>query len=117
MITIKVKPNNGKEKVFIRLTAQWNTYFKGISSQGQAAHDIHDRIESRKLFRYGREFSCHYPYNGVWIIEQETFSIGLQMFLLKIGVPVTCFEIALTWSSSKDYTSDTRRIIQEQLVE
>ena len=35
----------------------------------------------------GREISGHYPGNGVWIIEQETFSIGLQMFLLKIGVP------------------------------
>ena len=23
-----------------------------------------------------REISRHYPYNGVWIIEQETFSIG-----------------------------------------
>ena len=35
----------------------------------------------------GREISGHYPGNGVWIIEQETFSIGLQMFLLEIGVP------------------------------
>ena len=35
------------------------------------------------------------------IIKKETFSIGLQMFLLKIGVPQTSFEIALTWSSSK----------------
>ena len=25
----------------------------------------------------GREISCHYPYNGVWIIDQEAFSIGL----------------------------------------
>ena len=42
----------------------------------------------------GRGISRHYPYNGVWIIEQETFSIGLQMFLLKIRVSQTCFEIA-----------------------
>ena len=35
----------------------------------------------------GREISWYYPYSGVWIIEQETFNIGLQMFLLKIGVP------------------------------
>ena len=35
----------------------------------------------------GGEISGHYRGNGVWIIEQETFSIGLQMFLLKIGVP------------------------------
>ena len=48
-----------------------------------------------------REISCHYPYNGVWIIEQETISFGLQMFLSKIGVPQTCFEIALTWSIGK----------------
>ena len=25
----------------------------------------------------GREISRHYPYNGVWIIEQETFNIRL----------------------------------------
>ena len=46
-----------------------------------------------------------------------TFSIGLQMFLLKIGVPWTCFEIALTWFASKGQTLDTGRIHQEQLVE
>ena len=57
------------------------------------------------------------PISGVWIIEQETFSIVLQMFLLKIGVPQTCFEIVLTWSSSKGQTLDTGRIHQEQLVE
>ena len=34
----------------------------------------------------------------------KKFSIVLQMFLLKIGVPQTCFEIALTWSSSKGRT-------------
>ena len=61
--------------------------------------------------------SCLYPNNGVWIIEQETFSIGLQMFLLKIGVPQTCFEIALTWSLGKDQAMDTQRIHQEQLME
>ena len=31
------------------------------------------------------------------------------MFLLKIGVPQTRFKIALTWSSSKGRTLDTRR--------
>ena len=39
------------------------------------------------------------------------------MFLLKIGVPVTCFEIALTMYSSKGQTLDTGRIHQEQLVD
>ena len=34
-----------------------------------------------------------------------------------IGVPRTCFEIALTWSSSKGQTLDKGRIHQEQLVE
>ena len=47
------------------------------------------------------------------VVEQETFSIGLQMILLKIGVPQTCFEIALTWSSCEDQTLETRRIHQE----
>ena len=31
------------------------------------------------------------------------------MFLLKIGVPQTCFKIALTWSSSKGQTLDTQK--------
>ena len=57
------------------------------------------------------------PIQRCWIIEQETFSIGLQMFLLKIGVPQTSFEIALTWSSSKGRTLDTQWIHQEQLIE
>ena len=65
----------------------------------------------------GRGISCHYPNNGVRIIEQETFSIGLQMFLLKIGVPQTCFKIALTWSTCEDQTLETKRIHQEQLIE
>ena len=39
------------------------------------------------------------------------------MLLLKIGLPQTGFEIALTWSSSKCQTLDTGRIHQEQLVE
>ena len=41
----------------------------------------------------------------------------LQMLLLMIGVPQTCFEIALTWSSGKDQAMDTQRIHQEQLIE
>ena len=65
----------------------------------------------------GREISCHYPYAGVWIIDKETFAFVLQMFLLKIKVPRTCFEIALTWSLDKDQTLDTQRIHQEQLIE
>ena len=35
--------------------------------------------------------------------------MALQMFLSMIRVPQTCFEIALTWSSSKGQTLDTRR--------
>ena len=63
----------------------------------------------------GREISGHYPYNDVWIIEQETFSIGLQKFLLKTGVPHTCFEIALTWSSSKRQTWNTQGFIRDNI--
>ena len=40
----------------------------------------------------------------------------LQMFLLKFEVPQTCFEIALTWSSSKGQTLDTQRIHQDKLI-
>ena len=38
------------------------------------------------------------------------------MFLLKIEVPQTCFEIALTWSSSKNRILDTQRIHQKKLI-
>ena len=38
------------------------------------------------------------------------------MFLLKIGVPQTCFEIALTWSSRKNRILDTQRIHQDKLI-
>ena len=38
------------------------------------------------------------------------------MFLLKIGVPQACFEIALTWSSSKGQTLDTQRIHEDKLI-
>ena len=38
------------------------------------------------------------------------------MFLLKIGVPQTCFGIALSWSSSKNRTLDTQRIHQDKLI-
>ena len=65
----------------------------------------------------GREIPRHYPYNGVSIIEQETFRIGLQDVFLKIGVPQTCFKISLTWSSSKGQTLDSKWIQQEQLIE
>ena len=38
------------------------------------------------------------------------------MFLLKFGVPQTCFEIALTWSSGEDQTLETQRIHRKQLI-
>ena len=38
------------------------------------------------------------------------------MLLLMIGVPQTCFEIALTWSLGKDQAMDTQRIHQDKLI-
>jgi hypothetical protein len=35
----------------------------------------------------GKENHDVYPYNGVWIIDQEIFSIALSMFFLMIGIP------------------------------
>ena len=67
------------------------------------------------LDKGARNLKC-YPYNGVWIIDQEKFSIVLQMFLLMIGVPQTCFEIALIWSLGKDQPLDTQRIHRKQLI-
>jgi len=56
-----------------------------------------------------------YPYNGVWIIDQETFSIAPPMFLVMFGVTQSYFWIALTWSSGKGRTLGTQRIHRELL--
>ena len=45
---------------------------------------MHDSTPSMLPVRQrGKELNEVYPYNGVWIIEQETFSIGLQMFFVE----------------------------------
>ena len=71
----------------------------------------------KNLYVRGEKFHDITDATVFGVIEQVTFSIGLQMFLLKIGAPPTCFEIALTWSIGEDQTLDTQRIHQEQLVE
>ena len=77
----QIKQNNGKENVFKHI-------FQGyILPKGKQSMISMTGYNVENPLGKGREISCHYPYNGVWIIEQETFSIGLQMFLLKIGVP------------------------------
>jgi hypothetical protein len=48
-----------------------NTYFRGISFQGRAEHDINNRIKVENPLGEGRKISWHYPYNGVWIIDQK----------------------------------------------
>ena len=63
----------------------------------------------------GREISCHYPYNGVRLIDKENLAFVLLMFLLKIGVPHACFKIALTWYSSKDRTWIHKGFIRNNL--
>ena len=76
-----VKQNNGKENVF-KHTLQGYILPKDKQSMiSMTGYNVEDSLGK------GREIACHYPYNGVWIIEQETISFGLQMFLLKIGVP------------------------------
>ena len=58
----------------------------------------------------GEKFSWHYPYSGVWIIEQETFSIGLQMFLLKhrstIDMLRDRIDMVFRWRSNFGNTKD-----------
>ena len=51
------------------------------------------------LDKWGKENHDVYPYNSVWIIDQETFSIALPMFLLMFGVPQSCFGVAMIWCS------------------
>ena len=78
---IRFKQNNGKEDVFKHI-------FQGyILPKGKQSMISTTWYKVENPLGKGREISWHYPYNGIWIIEQETFSIGLQMFLLKIGVP------------------------------
>ena len=56
-VTRKVKQNNGKENMIIRLAEEWKgkcvkTQNSGVyPSQGQAEQDIHDKILGRKLLR------------------------------------------------------------------
>ena len=53
--------------------------------------------DQKYLDKGAREESLYYPYNGVRIIDQETFSVVLPMFLLMYEVPLSCFEVAITW--------------------
>ena len=120
----KVKQNNGKEDVIIRLnrTMEQKNVFKHIIQGYILPKDKQSMISMtgynvENPLGKGRQISWRYPYDGVWIIDQEKLSIAFQIFLLMNGVPQTCFEIALTWSSGKGQTLDTQRIHQEQLVE
>jgi hypothetical protein len=49
------------------------------------------------LDKRAREGSGHYPYNGVWIVDQEAFSVALPMFMMVFGIPQPCFEAAMIW--------------------
>ena len=53
---------------------------------------IHNLLDKR-----GKEIHDVYPYHDVWIIEQETFSIALPMFLLIFRVPQSCLGVAMIW--------------------
>ena len=57
-----------------------------------AGQQIHNPLDKR-----GKDDQNVYPFNGVWIIDQEAFSIALPMFLLIFGVPQSCFEVAMIW--------------------
>ena len=107
----QIKQNNGKENVFKHIFQEY------ILPKDKKSMISMTRYKVENSLHIGEKFHDITHTTGFGIIEQETFSIGLQMFLLKIGVPQTCFEIALTWSSSKSRTLDTRRIHQEQLIE
>src|SRR3954466_2517896 len=99
---ISFKQIDGKENVFKHIFQGYILPKDKQSKISMTGYNVENSLGKR------REISRHYPYSGVCIIEQETFSIGLQMFLLKIGVSQTCFEIALTWSSSKVGRWNTR---------
>ena len=74
----KVKQTNGKENVIIRLnrTMEKNV-FKHIFQEYILPKDKKSKISTtgdnvENPLGKGREISRHYPYNGVWIIDQET---------------------------------------------
>ena len=77
----QIKQNNGKENVFKHIFQGYILPKDKQSMISMTGYNVENSLGK------GREISWHYPYNGVWIIEQETFSIGLQIFLLKIEVP------------------------------
>ena len=78
---VRFKQSNGNENVFKHIFQGYILLKDRQSMIFVTRHNVENPLGE------WREFSRHYPYNGVWIIEQETFSIGLQMFLFKIGVP------------------------------
>ena len=100
----QIKQNNGKESMFKHIFQGYILPKDKQSIKSMTGYNVENPLGK------GREISCHYPYKSVWITEQETFSIGLQMFLFKFEVPQTCFEIALTWFSSKVRLLDTQRV-------
>ena len=57
-----------------------------------AVYQVQNPLDKR-----GKEDYDIYPYNGVWINDQETFCIALPMFLLIFEVPQSCFEVAMIW--------------------
>ena len=77
----QIKPNNGKENVFKHIFQGYNLPKDKQSMISMTVYNVENSLGK------GREISWHYPYSSVWIVDQETFSIGLQIFLLKIGVP------------------------------
>ena len=63
-----------------------------------AGQQVHHPLGKR-----GKDNHDAYPYNGVWIIDQESFSIALPMFLLIFGLPQSCFGVAMIWCLSKGW--------------
>ena len=79
---IRFKQNNGKENVFKHIFQGYILPKDKQNILSMTGYNVENSLGK------GRKISGHYPYIGVWIIEQETFNIRLKMFLLKIGVHI-----------------------------
>ena len=77
-----------------------------IHKRGQQAHNPLDKTD--------KEDRDIYPNNGVWLIDQVTFSVALTMFLLNLGVAQSCFGVAMTWCLFKDWIWISREIHKDQ---
>ena len=63
------KQKNGKENVFKHIFQEYILPKDKQSMISTTGYNVENPLGK------GREISCHYPYNGVWIIDKENLAL------------------------------------------